>query len=510
MVEGDDHQILADRYRLTDAIGRGGMADVYSAEDTQSGRMVAVKVMRIGDAADPDRFASEMAILDRLDHRAIVKLFDTGRTSDDSPYFVMQLIEGESLSTRLREEGPLPEPDLIKVAVRVAGGLSHAHAAGVVHRDIKPANILIDEDGRGFLTDFGVARLVGSALVTRTGTTIGTAAYLAPEQLQNSSVGPAADIYSFGLVLIEAFTGRRSFRGSGVESAMARLGRDPEIPDDLPDNWRGLLLAMTRRDPERRPDAGFVEGVLRGHTPPPPLDPVELAARSSPANLGDDEPTAITPMPGEQTAVDGGSGQWGPPSRETAAPKVSPPAASTPPPGQLSVDGSGPLPSGAASASSDELHVASAVPQPGPFGQLRPVLMLLAMGIVGMFVVISLGVFVFTTLLGDDADSIVGDRPVDDATREVLVVLDAGETLRTADPSLQLTLRMLSDDLVEAVNDGRYDAALGVTLEMTDQVQMGIGTLDIDAVTFRPLLASLRELTTAIQADQASPTSDTG
>ncbi|MGI9018327.1 MAG: serine/threonine-protein kinase [Euzebya sp.] len=492
MVDEGDQQVLADRYRLTDSIGRGGMADVYSAEDIHSGRMVAVKVMRVGDAADPDRFSSEMAILDRLNHPAIVRLFDTGRTSDESPYFVMQLVQGESLSTRLREEGPVPEADIIKIAVRVAGALSHAHDMGVVHRDIKPANILIDETGRGFLTDFGVARLVDSTMVTRAGTTIGTAAYLAPEQLQDSSVGPAADVYSLGLVLIEAFTGRRSFRGSGVEAAMARLGRDPEIPTDLPDNWRGLLLAMTRRDPDRRPGAGFVEGVLRGRIPPPPLDPVELAARSSPANTTDDEPTAVTPLTGEQ-----GSGSWDPPSGESGASfHTQAPSSVTPPP---------PPPS----PHHDQPDSGSA----RPTDDRRPWRLLLlasTAAVVALAVIVIAVVFGVTMLFGDTSqDPVVGNSRVDDATREVLRVLDASEALRATDPSLQRRLRLLAAEMVESVNEDRYDGALLAAADMTTEIQSGIEGLDIRDVAFRPLLSALRDLTRQIQTEIESNAPDT-
>ena len=140
-----------------------------------------------------------------------------------------------------------------------------------MHRDIKPANILIDPEGLAYLTDFGVARLTDASVVTQEGTTIGTAAYLAPEQLQESAVGPEADVYSLGLVLLEALTGVRSFEGTGVEAAMARLAREPDIPEDLPYPWTPLLRAMTRREPEGRLDAATVEDILEGRKPPPPV-----------------------------------------------------------------------------------------------------------------------------------------------------------------------------------------------------------------------------------------------
>ena len=483
MVNGDTGRVLADRYRLTDSIGRGGMADVYSAEDSQSERMVAVKVMRIGEAADPDRFAAEMAILERLEHPAIVRLFDTGRTEDDSPYFVMQLVTGESLSTRLREEGALPETDIRKWAARVAGALAHAHERGVVHRDVKPANILMDREGRGFLTDFGVARLVDSTMVTKAGTTIGTAAYLAPEQLQDSSVGPPADVYAFGLVLIEAFSGRRAFRGSGVESAMARLGRDPSIPGSLPDNWVGLLIAMTRRDAARRPTAEFVEAVLRGQQPPPPLDPVERASRSN-VTIGDSgAPTAVTPVPGVPAGT-GGSSEWGPPSAETRSP--------TSPSTELPVIDEAPA------------IQAAAVAEDAPAVQRRTARVLIA-GLIAIVVatgVLGVGsVALYRAVTDAPTDSISGETQVDDAAREVVQVIEASATLRAIDPSVQRRLGLLEDQLTTAVNDDELNEALVAVVGMTDEVARAIDQLDIEPIAFDSLIDALGELTEAIRSE---------
>ncbi|CAN5292446.1 hypothetical protein BH23ACT9_BH23ACT9_06710 [soil metagenome] len=480
------HEVLAERYRLAEEIGRGGMADVFSAEDTQSGQMVAVKVMRVGEAADPERFASEMQILERLSHPAIVRLFDTGRTAEDSPYFVMQLIDGESLSTRLREEGPLPHGDLLKVAARVAGALAHAHDQGVVHRDIKPANILIDERGRGYLTDFGVARLVDSALLTRTGTTIGTAAYLAPEQLQDSAVGPSADVYSLALVLIEALTGRRAFRGTGVEAALARLGSDPRIPEELSQHWRGLLVSMTRRDPERRPSAAFVEAVLRGTEPPPPLDPAEMAARAAPARAGDDDPTALTPVTG-----DTGSGRWAPP--HTPPPTPAPPA--TPTPMTAIAGGEAPLAS-APPAAAEGRHAGNI--------RSRPLLIGALLG--ALVVLLSLGV---ALTLRPVSDPVIGSDPVDDAVRELVVVLDAAETLRASHPTVARSLRTRSLDVVEAVNDDRWDAALIAVDDMAGIVRAGVEN-DINPVAVTGLREALRTLILQIQAEVEAQPPDAG
>ncbi len=478
------HQVLSDRYRLTDSIGRGGMADVYSAQDTISGKMVAVKVMRMGEAADPDRFAAEMAILDRLSHPAIVRLFDTGRTSDDSPYFVMQLIEGESLSAILRE-GALDEGTIVPVGGCIAGALAHAHESGVIHRDIKPANILIDGDGQGFLSDFGVARLVDSTLLTRAGTTIGTAAYLAPEQLQQSSVGPAADIYSLGLVLIEAFTGQRAFPGSGAEAAMARLGRHPVIPDAVPDTWAGLLLAMTRREPGRRPTATFIEDVLNGNISAPPLDPAENARRSPVPVDPDDMPTATT-----HVADIAGLTSWDPPSSDSGA-RLRPPVSPPPPPDALQETYGAGIPQ----------------PTPSPLRRWQNVVLSISAIVVGLAVLAAAVTFVVGNVTNDD--EIAGTTRVDNAAREVLRVIDASEVLRASDPSLQRRLRLLSGEMVESVNEDRLDGALRAAVGMTAEVREGIQRLDIDEVAFGSLLDSLKALTQEIEAELKTQREDT-
>src|SRR5205823_4403033 len=144
------------------------------------------------------------------------------------------------------------------LGAQIGNALAYVHGHGTIHRDIKPANILIDREGQPKITDFGIARLVDSARRTATGVTVGTAAYLSPEQVTGAEVGPACDVYSLGLVLLECLTGRREYPGTGAEAALARLHRPPEIPASLPRPWPGLLAAMTDSDPSRRPAAAEV------------------------------------------------------------------------------------------------------------------------------------------------------------------------------------------------------------------------------------------------------------
>lgn len=255
---------LSERYHLEALVGRGGMADVYRARDRVLERPVAVKVVRGASEEDGRRFAREIRAMAALSHSGIVQIFDAG-THDDAPYLVMELIEGSSLPDLLAD-GPLDHDKVVGLGRQLARALAHAHDLGVVHRDVKPANVLVGADGRPRLSDFGIARLADATRVTTPGMTSGTAAYLAPEQLEGDDVGPPADVYSLGLVLLEALTGRREFTGTAVEAAMARLHRDPVVDDDLGAPWDTLLPAMTARDPDARPRARQVADRLSGHT----------------------------------------------------------------------------------------------------------------------------------------------------------------------------------------------------------------------------------------------------
>lgn len=253
---------LGGRYQVKHLLGRGGMADVHAGLDHVLGREVAIKVLRnSADGTQRARFLGEARTLAGLHHPAVVSLLDAG-LDGEHPYLVLELAEGRTLAD-LMESGAMAGDEVARIGLQVAQALRHAHRAGVVHRDVKPSNVMVATDGRARLTDFGIAKLVGEADGhTRTGETIGSPAYLAPEQVEGRRVSPAIDVYSLGLVLLEALTARRAYPGSAMEAAIARLHTAPLIPVSLGPAWGRLLDRMTRIDPAERPDAQGVVDAL--------------------------------------------------------------------------------------------------------------------------------------------------------------------------------------------------------------------------------------------------------
>ncbi|MDZ8171784.1 serine/threonine-protein kinase [Microbacterium xanthum] len=263
--EAIDPTLLAGRYRLRSRIGVGGMADVHLAEDETLRRPVAVKMVRSHRGTGPrTRVSDEMALLASLQHPSIVTLYDARVGCAETEFLVMEYVDGPTLADRL-DGGPLPAPEVAAVTMQLAAALRAAHARGIVHRDVKPSNVLLapaelpGQPQRAKLTDFGIAYYRDDPTGPSRPEVMGTAAYLAPEQVRGAEPSPAGDVYSLGLVALEALTGRRAFPSSDDPSALAaRLAGPPEVPESVGRRWARLIRWMTSPDPRTRPTADEV------------------------------------------------------------------------------------------------------------------------------------------------------------------------------------------------------------------------------------------------------------
>jgi len=256
-------------YEIVEALGAGGMGEVYRARDPRIGRDVAIKILRAATAADPDRlsrFQQEAHAAGILNHPNLLTIFDLG-TADNTPYIVSELLEGETLRDRMNDS-PVAARRSLDYAVQIANGLAAAHDKGIVHRDLKPENIFVCRDGRVKILDFGLAKLRPSlaeysdvATVRRDtdpGTVLGTAGYMSPEQVRGESVDHRSDIFSFGAILYEMLSGQRAFKkDSSVETLNAILKEDP--PDLLESgaNIPPALDRVVRHCLEKHPEARF-------------------------------------------------------------------------------------------------------------------------------------------------------------------------------------------------------------------------------------------------------------
>jgi serine/threonine protein kinase len=261
-------RVLAGRYRLRRLIAKGGMAEVWDAVDDILGRPVAVKILHPHLAADEsfrERFRREAIAAARLAHPNVVATFDTG-TDEGTTFIIMELVEGSTLRQILNESGPMAPARVVHVGAQVADALHYAHRAGVVHRDVKPANILICPDGRVKVADFGIAKAVEesepdrpspSEALTGTGSIIGTAQYLAPEQVDGRAVDGRTDVYALGVVLYEMVCGRPPFTGeTDMAVALKHITTNPPAPGvvraGVPRALEELVLRAMAKAPEHR------------------------------------------------------------------------------------------------------------------------------------------------------------------------------------------------------------------------------------------------------------------
>ncbi|MDY0914779.1 serine/threonine-protein kinase [Rathayibacter festucae] len=257
---------LADRYLLLERIGEGGSATVFRARDLRLARSVAVKVYReVADTPNErSRREREVRLLIDSRHSSIVEILDQGEIATEEgalAFLVLEYFDAADPAAGWFDSGD--ERLLAEVGAQLADALAHLHARDVLHRDVKPENVLVRSRAvsaggslhEAKLSDFGIARAVDDARLTRSDVLVGTAAYLSPESLGSGTVGPASDVYSLGLVLLEAVSGRRAYTGTTLEISLQRMHHAPVVPDTVPAHWRGLLTEMTRLDPAQRPSA---------------------------------------------------------------------------------------------------------------------------------------------------------------------------------------------------------------------------------------------------------------
>jgi serine/threonine-protein kinase len=258
------------RYLLEERIARGGSADVWRAHDEELNRPVAVKLLHphlVPDERARLRLVAEGRLVASLDHPSIVKMYDV-LTDGETPALVMELIEGESLNLRLARDGAIQQRAAAAIGAQVAEALAEAHHHGIVHRDVKPSNILLDTEGHAHLADFGIAHSLelGAERLTQTGMVVGTPAYIAPEQLAGTEVGPRTDIFGLGSVLFEMLAGVPPFAAMApLPLSEAHAAGPPAMPGIDPE-----LVALTRaclaNAPSQRPaDAAFIAAQLRSH-----------------------------------------------------------------------------------------------------------------------------------------------------------------------------------------------------------------------------------------------------
>jgi eukaryotic-like serine/threonine-protein kinase len=287
-------ELVGGRYRLVVRLGVGGMSEVWAADDVELGRRVALKLL--GRDADPARFEREAQAVAALAHPNICRLYDYGEAGG-RPFMVLEYLGGGTLEDRLVPGEPYPPEETERIARELAAGLAHAHERGLIHRDLKPANVLFDDEGVAKIADFGIARLVGSGTLTETGTLLGTAAYISPEQAQGLPATAASDVYSFGVILYRLLAGWLPFESeSPIELARMHIQERPmaltEARPAASPALATLAEASLAKDPQTRPpDGGALVRALSSGQPPPTLSDAPTIVASS-------EPTRVIPRGG--------------------------------------------------------------------------------------------------------------------------------------------------------------------------------------------------------------------
>lgn len=285
--------VVGDRFELTKFIAAGGMGEIWAARDLRLGRRVAVKLLP-GEFADTkefrDRFRAEARAIASINHPNVVSVFDFGEGQGPdgvwTAYLVMELVAGPPLSTLIGNRGPLPAGQVASIIEQAAAGLAAAHARGLVHRDVKPGNLLVAADGTVKVTDFGIAAAADPAAAA-TGTVVGTAQYLSPEQAAGQPAGPRSDLYSLGVVAFTALTGGPPFdRPTEMATALAHLRDEtPPLPAGTPPLLAELVRGLLAKDPADRPATAAEVARLAAAAMPtsPPRVPQQVPPPVAPA-----------------------------------------------------------------------------------------------------------------------------------------------------------------------------------------------------------------------------------
>jgi eukaryotic-like serine/threonine-protein kinase len=314
--------VIDGRYKVVRRLGTGGMADVFLAEDQQLGRKVALKLLHRRFAEDPafvERFRREARSAAGLQHQNIVGVYDRGEY-DGTYYIAMEYLPGRTLKAIITEEAPLDPVRAIDIAIQILKAARFAHRRGIVHRDLKPHNVIVDDAGDAKVTDFGIAR-AGASDMTETGSIMGTAQYLSPEQAQGHSVTPSSDLYSVGVVLYEMLTGRVPFDGEqAVTIALKHVSEAPVPPSQInpkipPELEQTILWTLNKNAADRPVDADQLitvlehcrEAILAGAAGEQTASMAAIAAGAA-AGLPIDPATSLAPPPPVAQPVTNGSG----------------------------------------------------------------------------------------------------------------------------------------------------------------------------------------------------------
>ncbi|MBF5028311.1 protein kinase [Micromonospora sp. ANENR4] len=262
-------QLVADRYRLLTPLGQGGMGRVWKARDEVLHRDVAIKELVPPPGLTPEerremreRSLREARAIARLNNVNVVRIFDVLRTDGD-PWIVMEYVASKSLQDTIAEDGPVTPAKAVEIGLGVLNALKAAHKAGIMHRDVKPGNVLLGEDGRVVLTDFGLATIPGDPNVTRTGMVLGSPAYISPERARDGTAGPEADLWSLGATLYAAVEGKSPYARPSAIATLAALATEPMPPPRNAGPLKPVLQGLLRKDPDERITAEVAERMLR-------------------------------------------------------------------------------------------------------------------------------------------------------------------------------------------------------------------------------------------------------